>query len=171
MEHRLIFEISGGHLTQRFRPFKVFLIAFAVAIVWVVAVFVIMDTGDQRTDYYRGRWLEALLYPVLVMQVVAFFGLILYRLKWANDVKEDIDELRQHGIPDANTSPTPPGFPVIEVIPEYSPPTDGPGKYRVEGVDRKTEMDTTLHVHADSAANAKVKAELQDIVVTAVAKE
>ncbi len=63
-----------------------------------------------------------------------------------------------------------PGFPVIEVIPEYSPPTDGPGQYCVEGVDRQTKMDKTLHIQADSAANAKVKAELEGIVVTSVKK-
>ncbi|MGD0462160.1 MAG: hypothetical protein ABSB74_06705 [Tepidisphaeraceae bacterium] len=59
---------------------------------------------------------------------------------------------------------------MIEVIPEYSPPTDGPGQYCVEGVDRQTKMDKTLHIQADSAANAKVKAELEGIVVTSVKK-
>ena len=55
-----------------------------------------------------------------------------------------------------------------QVIPEYKPPIDGPGMYRVEGVDRATKMDTTLHVHASSAANAKAKAELDGVIVTDV---
>ncbi len=148
-----------------------FLIALVIAIVWCMAFIVVMNTGDQRTDYYRGPYLDALSYPVVGMGILGVIGLIIARFKWANDVREGIDELRRRGTSDANTPPTPPGFPVIEVIPEYSPPADGPGKYRIEGVDRTTEMDTTLHVHADSIANAKVKAELQGIVVTAVVKE
>jgi hypothetical protein len=46
--------------------------------------------------------------------------------------------------------------------------TDGPGRYRVSGVDRESKMDTSLVLRADSAANAKVKAELEGVIVTAV---
>jgi hypothetical protein len=45
---------------------------------------------------------------------------------------------------------------------------DGPGKFRVVGVDRDSGMDVTDHIDAASAANAKVKAELRGIVVTRV---
>jgi hypothetical protein len=37
-------------------------------------------------------------------------------------------------------------------------------------VDRHTERDATLEIEAESAANAKVKAELRNIVVTSVTK-
>jgi hypothetical protein len=53
----------------------------------------------------------------------------------------------------------PPAFPVI---------ADGPGRYRVSGVDRESKMDTSLVVRADSPENAKVKGELEGIVVTRV---
>ena len=49
-------------------------------------------------------------------------------------------------------------------------PFDGEGRFRVVGVDRKTGMDTTWYTHAASAANAKVKGELQGIVVTQVTR-
>ena len=45
---------------------------------------------------------------------------------------------------------------------------DIPGRYRVDGVDKATGMDTTWYTEAQSAANAKVKGELQGIVVTNV---
>jgi hypothetical protein len=44
----------------------------------------------------------------------------------------------------------------------------GPGKYRVGGVDRESKMDTWIVVNAESATNAKVKGELEGIVVTKV---
>lgn len=49
--------------------------------------------------------------------------------------------------------------------------TDGPGRYMIVGVDRESKMDTTWHVQASSAANAKAKAELEGIVVTDVRRE
>lgn len=50
------------------------------------------------------------------------------------------------------------------------PSEDGPGRYRVVGVDRATADDVTMDVEALSLANAKVKAELKGVVVTAVEK-
>src|SRR3954447_13966961 len=64
------------------------------------------------------------------------------------------------------------GFPVV---PQSALPVrngdDGPGRYRVGGVNRATGADVTLHVDAATLANAKVKAELQGVIVTAVEKE
>ena len=64
----------------------------------------------------------------------------------------------------------PPGFPVVTVIPEYPSSDEGSGNYKVDGVDKQTQMDATLHIWANSAANAKVKAELEGVIVTSVAK-
>ena len=47
---------------------------------------------------------------------------------------------------------------------------DGEGKYRVLGVDKASGMDTTWYTPASSAANAKIKGELQGIIVTEVTK-
>ncbi len=47
---------------------------------------------------------------------------------------------------------------------------EGPGQYRVEGVHKTTKLETAKYFQANSAANAKVKAELEDIVVTSVKK-
>jgi hypothetical protein len=44
----------------------------------------------------------------------------------------------------------------------------GPGRFVVKGVDRETRMDTQWVCEAESEANARVKAELEGIVVTAV---
>jgi hypothetical protein len=48
---------------------------------------------------------------------------------------------------------------------------DRPGRFRVHGVDRDTKMDTTWRCNADSAGNAKIKAELEGIVVSRVERE
>ena len=53
--------------------------------------------------------------------------------------------------------------------PADSAPQDAaPGMFEIVGVDRGTKMDTTWRVRADNAANAKVKAELEGIVVTSI---
>jgi hypothetical protein len=63
------------------------------------------------------------------------------------------------------------GFPVVADAPApVQPIGTGPGRYRVAGVVAETKVDVTLHVHADSPANAKVKAELSGVVVTDVTK-
>ncbi len=53
----------------------------------------------------------------------------------------------------------PRGFPVQ---------TDGPGMYRVIGVDRQTQADAVRTVEAASRENARVKAELAGLVVTEI---
>jgi hypothetical protein len=57
--------------------------------------------------------------------------------------------------------PSPGGFPVVAE-------EDGPGTFRVTGVDRTSSVDVTDHIAAESAANARVKAELRGIVVTKI---
>jgi hypothetical protein len=47
----------------------------------------------------------------------------------------------------------------------------GPGRFLISGVDKATGFDVTEHVVADSAANARVKAELKGVVVTEVRRE
>jgi hypothetical protein len=61
-------------------------------------------------------------------------------------------------------------YPGVTVIPQYSPPIDGPGRYRIQGVSEASKEDVAIDVEADSQANAKVKAELDGIVVTAIEK-
>lgn len=57
------------------------------------------------------------------------------------------------------------GVPVVPID------AGGPGRFRIEGVVRTTGADIKLHVEAESIANAKVKAELKGIVVTAIDRE
>ena len=52
--------------------------------------------------------------------------------------------------------------------PSVPPGRDGPGRFRVHGVDRQTGEDVVREVEAASSANAKAKAELQGIAVTGV---
>jgi hypothetical protein len=63
--------------------------------------------------------------------------------------------------PNTDLHSPPGGFPVLAE-------TDGPGKFRITGVDQRTSLDVTDYITADSAANAKVKAELRGIVVTKI---
>jgi hypothetical protein len=43
-----------------------------------------------------------------------------------------------------------------------------PPSFKITGIDRDTRMDTTWHVKAESEANARVKAELEGIIVTEI---
>ena len=45
---------------------------------------------------------------------------------------------------------------------------DGPIRFKIEGVDRSTKLETTWYCEARTEANARAKAELEGIVVTAV---
>jgi hypothetical protein len=65
--------------------------------------------------------------------------------------------------------PQPGGFPVVAKKIE-STETDGPGTYRIVGVEKSTRADRDFTVEAASLANARVKAELYGIVVTQVTK-
>ena len=47
-------------------------------------------------------------------------------------------------------------------------PADKPGKFRVSGVDRESGLDEVLYIDAESAPNARVKAELRGMIVTQV---
>ncbi len=47
-------------------------------------------------------------------------------------------------------------------------PAEKPGKFRVSGVDRESGLDEVSYIDADSASNAKVKAELRGMIVTQV---
>jgi hypothetical protein len=60
--------------------------------------------------------------------------------------------------------------PQIHVVPTSTPSAENEslGRFEVSGVDRESKMDTTTYVTADSAANARVKAELDGIIVTQV---
>ncbi len=74
------------------------------------------------------------------------------------------------------TPPTDPhvsqGFPVVvrAALPAR-PEDDGPGRYRVTGVVPSTLEDVRLRVWAFTLANAKKKAELSGVIVTAIDKE
>ena|SRR5437016_13353637 len=54
------------------------------------------------------------------------------------------------------------------VLPAAEP--DGPGSYRIVGVDKSTRADRAITIDAASRANAQVKAELEGIIVTGVSK-
>jgi hypothetical protein len=65
----------------------------------------------------------------------------------------------------ASLSHLPPGKPPAPPLPVHP---NGPGKFKVSGVDRETKLDTSWVCMADSEANARVKAELEGIIVTSI---
>ena len=63
-------------------------------------------------------------------------------------------------------------FPVItHAVPAIPLADDGPGRYRIVGVVAATGTDTKMFIHAETLANAKVKAELRGVVVTEIVKQ
>jgi hypothetical protein len=124
--------------------------------------------GDDLRTEHRANAIAAIISPVLtLMLLLGILGLIIYILKTivAGTIEEN--SRKRMALPPEKQ---PPAFPVIQAAAASSIPTDGPGRYRVDGVDRATKMDATLHVEAQSAANARVKAELEGIIVTLVTK-
>jgi hypothetical protein len=59
---------------------------------------------------------------------------------------------------------------VEQSLREAASSADGEGDYVINGVDKATKMDTRWHCKAASRANAKVKAELEGIIVTSIEK-
>jgi hypothetical protein len=155
------------------RWLKIFLVALAIAVAAIVAIVWWVNAADPRVEG-RGEAVESWLFPLLnLLLLLGVISAIILIIKYA--VKSGMREAQNppSPIPLAQTHGTalrPAGFPVVTVVPEYSPPTDGPGRYRVQGVNRNTEKDETLEILAESAANAKVKAELKGIVVTGITK-
>lgn len=134
--------------------FSIFASAGTLRLVW---------TDDATAG--ASRWLGILCGLILLFSVVALIiALITYV------VKSLLAEWRPSAETNSESAIRPPGFPVVTVIPDYTQPTDGPGRYRIEGVDRNTKNDATRDIHADSLANAKIKAELDGIIVTSVTK-
>jgi hypothetical protein len=85
-------------------------------------------------------------------------------------VRAKIDQLRSKNpaavlMPTGYKDPIPPGFDVVHKPPPPPRPVDGPGKYKIDGVDKESQMDTTVYVTARSKAAAKIKAELQGMIV------
>jgi len=159
---------SGGPLAQRYRWLKLFLIAFAISVAVIVGIMLYVNSGDQRNETRRDT-VQAVLFPIFPWMLLAgVIGLIIVIIKFA--VKSGIQEARREATPGQNSVPHPPGFPVVTRDAEYAIPPDGPGQYRIQGVHRQSKMDVSKYLQADSLANAKVKAELDDIVVTSVTK-
>jgi len=155
-------------VTQRYRWLKLLLIAFAISVTVIVGIMLYVNSGDQRNETRRDT-VQFVLFPILRwMLVVGVIGLIIVIIKFA--VKSAIQETRVGSAPGQHSVPHPPGFPVVTHDGEYPAPADGPGQYRIQGVHRQSRMDVSKYIQADSIANAKIKAELEDIVVTAVTK-
>jgi hypothetical protein len=134
--------------------FSIFTSAATLRFVW---------TDDTTAG--ASRWLGIFCGFILLLSIVALIiALITYV------VKSLLAEWRPSAETNSESAVRPPGFPVVTVIPDYAPPIDGPGHYHIEGVDRNTKNDITRDIHADSLANAKVKAELDGIIVTSVTK-
>jgi len=143
---------------------------FVIAVAAMFAVVRVAGPADVGPQDLVQTIIHVILPSLLLPGLIGVFVIVIrYGLKHGIIIPRDYPPVRVD--PGENAPPKPPGFPVVEVIPEYKPPTDGPGKYRIEGVDRETKMDTTLHLHVERAANAKVKAEPEGVVVTSVVKE
>lgn len=158
-------------MSPRYRWIKLYTIAYVISISVVIAVMVAMNYNTPAKDrqpigilnILGGVALFAGLYLVCFLIVGICFAIIQF------SVRSELDQNKeQQAIADAVKNHN--DYPGVTVFPDYSAPSDGPGRYRIQGVSRTTKQDATIDLHADSAANAKVKAELEDIVVTSVEK-
>jgi len=133
----------------------------------ICIVFWINAGGPQtkgRSDT-ANLWLIPIVNLVIALTLIALaIVIVTYAVQRGMQRADEFDP------PDLQTMPHQRGYPAVTPIPDYSPPTEGPGCYRIQGVDRNTMNDVTRDIRADSAANAKVKAELDGIIVTSVTK-
>jgi hypothetical protein len=144
------------------------LIAFAISVVAILGIIFGVNNADPRIEG-RGEAVESWLFPLLrLLILVGIVGAVILIIKYA--VKTGMREAQNPEPPNLQPAERQHGFPVVTRIPEYSPPTDGPGRYCINGVNRTTKKDATLDIDADSLANAKIKAELDGVIVTSVTK-
>jgi hypothetical protein len=155
-------------MSPRYRWIKLYNISFSVAMSVAVAFMIVMRMHDPLKDRQPINILGSIL--LLIGLYVGCF--ILVGIGFANRqyaVQSELDELKEHEAK-ADAARNHRDYPGVTIVPDYSPPTDAPGRYCIKGVDRSTEQDATIDIQADSAANAKVKAELAGIIVTSVTK-
>ncbi len=142
---------------------KLILLSFAIAIATILGIVYYVHSGDTRSEV-RTDNATAIVYPLLrIGLILGTIGLVIVIIKFA--VKSGIEEATNPASPAG-----PPGFPIPASASGAPILPDGPGQYRIQGVHRETKMDISKYIQADSAANAKVKAELDDIVVTSITK-
>ena len=155
-------------MSPRYRWIKLYNISFSVAMSVAVAFMIVMRMHDPLKDRQPINILGSIL--LLIGLYVGCF--ILVGIGFANRqyaVQSELDELKEQQTK-ADATRNHRDYPGVTVVPEYSESTDGPGRYRIRGVDRGTNQDATLDIQANSAANAKVKAEVNGIIVTSVTK-
>ena len=150
------------------RWIRILLISLAISVSAILAIVWWVNAGDPRIEG-RGESVETWLFPLRnFMLILGAIGVVILIIKYA--VKTGIREAQDPEFPKMQPIARQHGFPVVTRIPDYSPPTDGPGRYRINGVNRTTKKDATLDIDADSLANAKIKAELDGVIVTSVTK-
>jgi hypothetical protein len=152
-------------MSQRGKWIKFFVIPLAISIAAIVGIVAWANSGDPRSETRRGDTDDFIHMLLPWMLLIGIVGVILAIIRFATKLLRAA-EARE---PETVSISGPPGFPVaVGASPHTS--HDGPGQYRVEGVHKATKLDTAKYFQANSAANAKVKAELEDIVVTSVKK-
>ncbi|MGD0770867.1 MAG: hypothetical protein ABSB42_22010 [Tepidisphaeraceae bacterium] len=155
-------------MSPRYRWIKLYNIAFSITMGIIITILIVMREHDPVKD----RRPINILGSILGLMVLYVFCFILVGIGFAMrqfPVLSELEEFQEQQAK-AEAARNHHDYPGVTVVPDYSPPTDGPGRYRIQGVDRSTKQDATQDIQADSAANAKVKAELDGIVVTSVTK-
>ena len=156
-------------LPPRYRWIKLFLIAYSVAISVVITILFVMrqyDRPQDRQPITVLSWIGLILFTFIISFLVV--GVRFATSQYP--VELELEEFQNKVQADANPTKGPQDYPGVTVIPEYTPPTDGPGQYRIKGVNRESRDDATIEVPADSLANAKIKAELKGIIVTSITR-
>lgn len=159
---------SENDLASNKQWLKFLQIAFVVAAVALFIFARMADSGDYKSGD-RSDTLQTFVHVILPWFLIpGLIGVFILILKYG--AKHGVILPRDPSLPSTDAISQVHGFPVIQNIPEHVPPLDGPRQYRIEGVHKQTKMGISKYIQADSAANAKVKAELEDIVVTSVKK-
>jgi hypothetical protein len=147
---------------------RLILLSIAIAIAGIIGITLYANSGDPRS-LDRPAAVDQTIYPILRYGILlGIIGFVFLLIKSA--VKSAIQESDDSKLSGKNSALNPSGFPIptsasgVPILP------DGPGQYRIQGVHRQTKMDISKYFQADSAANARVKAELDDIVVTSITK-
>ena len=155
-------------MNPRYRWIKLYTIAYVISITVVIAVLVVMRYYDAPQDRQPINWIGSV-FAFFALYVICFVLLGIGFAFRQYPLQLELEEFQRQQPRTSQTNGSH-DYPGVTVIPDYSPPTDGPGEYRIQGVNRNTKEDVAIKIPADSAANAKIKAELNDILVTEVTK-
>jgi hypothetical protein len=135
-------------IRRRSRLAMIIVIGGGIGILLILLVFGLSSRGSEASDELRNSLID-------LLGVAAMIAIAIWVISFG------VRSALKH-----QSKMAQPAMPIIESAPDDA--GNSPGVFEIRGVNRKTRADAVLSCEADSPGNAKIKAELQGIVVSSV---